>query len=290
MSVKALCAEICSDRSYRRYVSGERQLPQKKIFEFCNRLDISPTDFYSSFLAKDKLEFQKVYKLYDYLVRGNYDDFKKSYQEISKDTLLNKMNQKFYASCMVKYQLETKQISDYTAFDRYSAIVDFPSCSSNEIFDYADIIILDHIAELESSFEHNEKVAMYLLKKILLDDSIVYITSEVKSMMPGLYATISSLHGRTGDVEACLEIADKGIELSLRLGLNFALTRLYYLKSWSLYKRGLEEEAFLTAAKCLANAISYDKVNVYKSYYKLLKDDFKVEPRSFFDIYFNKTK
>ncbi len=290
MKVKTLCEGICSDRSYRRYISGERQLPQSKIFAFCNKLEISPTDFFQTFLDKDTFEFQKIYKLYRKLIEGDIEYYKQEYRSIDEAFLVNKMNQKFYRYTVVRYKFHTNQITKYTALDLFSKIIDYPECISNNIFDFSDISILMDISKIESSMNVIEFPSMKILERILSDESVRYITGKTKNVLPETYATVSEMYGVLNDVATCKKIAVEGIKYSLKHGMNFSLTKLYYLHSWTLFMEGHTEQAYLEAVKCLGNAISLQNEYAYKAYYKLIKDDFKIEPRSFFDMYFNKNK
>ena len=59
ITVDEFCDGICNSRLYRRYLSGERTLTHLKIISFCERLGISPSDFYYSASERDRYELKK---------------------------------------------------------------------------------------------------------------------------------------------------------------------------------------------------------------------------------------
>ena len=60
VTVEKMCNGICSDRQYRKYLSGINNISDQKIMDFCNNLSISPRDFYYSLNEKDLYEYQEI--------------------------------------------------------------------------------------------------------------------------------------------------------------------------------------------------------------------------------------
>ncbi|MFK5883477.1 MAG: helix-turn-helix domain-containing protein, partial [Candidatus Izemoplasma sp.] len=75
ITITNLCDGICSDRQYRRYMSGEHLLSQEKIYTFCEKLGISPGDFFYASLSKDKFDYRELYTLYSFLLSHQFDKF-----------------------------------------------------------------------------------------------------------------------------------------------------------------------------------------------------------------------
>ncbi len=290
MTVKDLCAGIVNERTYRRYLSLERKIPQEKVLEFCQRLEINPTDFYNTFIEKDKFEFAELYKLYRLLIGAKYEEFYKAFSNIPYKNLINKSNQKFYEYLNVKYLYDSKKISVYNAMDRYSNIINFPACKDNNIYDFSDILVLLSLSNVETKKEKSDFQATDILKRILLDDTVRYITADGKYILPSIYATVSMAFGRRGKLETCRKLSESGIAYSLKQGNNLALTNLYYAHSLSLYKLGYVQKAYDEAAKCIANTISTQNIDDYNHYRKILQSDFGVDPTTLFSELLNKYK
>lgn len=285
MTVKQISEGICNERTYRRYIYGERKLPQNKLLDFCNRLEISPTDFYHTFLEKDKQEFQKIYRLYYLLLQGKKEEYKEEVMKINPKYLVNKMNIKLYEYVTIKYQYQIKSMSMYSAYDKYKRILNYPKCINNNIFDFADVIILDTLARIESELANTDKQALKLLHRILLDEKVRYITSEGKNVLASIYATVSLLYLESGEMVTSLQLAEEGIKYSHKLAINLALTNLYYTKAIALYNMGYRERSYLEAAKCLSNIISLENNHHFSVYGKLFKSKIKLDESSLLEYY-----
>lgn len=75
MTVEELCFGICSDRQYRRLLSGEQNISDFKIDQFCNMLGISIKDFYYSASEKDKFEYRRIAILYTNLNNSDFEQY-----------------------------------------------------------------------------------------------------------------------------------------------------------------------------------------------------------------------
>lgn len=288
LTVKELCLDICNERSYRRYLSGERKLPQNKVIAFCHRLDISPTDFYQTFLEKDKIEFQKVYKLYYLLLNGKKDEYAQEVTKVDPKYLINSMNIKLYKYVVNWYSYMMKKITLKQAYSELSTIVNFPNCVSSNIFDFADIIIIDTLVGMEKDLNIKEMKALQLLHRILLDDKVRYITSDGKRILPSIYATVALNYLDNGKYDECIELASEGINNAIRYGTSFALTNLYYAKAIALHNIDKTEDAYIEAANCLGNTMSIQNTHHFSIYSKLFKSKIGLTSKVILDKYVDK--
>lgn len=290
MTVKDLCADIVNERTYRRYLTGDRNLSQEKILLFCRRLEMSPIDFYQTFVEKDRYEFKTLYKLYSYLGLKKYDEFIEGYQKIQYETLINIMNQRFYTYLNVRYLYNTNRISMFTAEEKYREIINFPECENNTFFDFSDILVLSALSSIETKREESDFKATYVLEKILLDDSIRYVTSDANQILPTIYSSVAMAFGKMGELETCKDLCKKGIELSLHLGRNLALTNLYFANAITLNKMGRTEEAHEEIVKCLANTITLQNYELFSYYRKVFIKIMDIDGNELFPIFLDSKK
>lgn len=282
MTTKELCDGIVNERTFRRYLSGERNISQEKVFLFCQRLEISPTTFFNSFLSQDKNEYTKLHRLYTMLHLKEFDDFEKGFSEISRKHLLSKMHLKLYDYLAVRYLKDTNSISLKEAYKRLSEVIDFPKCINNNVFDFADILTLFSLSNTESKERTLGYKGTTLLKRILLDETIRYLDGDNKLIMYGIYAAVSVAYSEMGNFEECLELSKQGIEYCLRYGNNMNLTSLYYVHGKSLMHFGREEEAKLSLVKCLANTITLQNFGQFEFFTNLLHKNFNLGPNELF--------
>lgn len=278
VTITDLCTNVCSRRSYLRYVNGERPLPNDTLYKFCEKLKISPNDFYFSFLSNDQKEFQDILGLYDLIVQKEHSTLKVELKKrLNSMDQLNALSKKVLEYINTRYLLETKQITRLHAIDLMNKIINYPECLKGTLFDFGDVLCLIKLSDLQSNNEHQENI-LSLLENILIDDSFRFISPETRMIMPDLYATLAISFGRLDKLDKCLTVAEIGIKQSIESGVNNALTQLYYAKALSLLKTGRVNEGMVYAGKCLSNTITRNDKRRLKLYKQLLLDDFKVDP------------
>lgn len=153
LTVKSLCDDIVDQRTYRRYLSGERTLTHLKIVEFCKRLKISTTDFYYSARESDKYEFQQINNLYKFISARDFEKFYSEIRNIKRDRIIDIQNLRFYDFCILKVEFELNKKTNDQLIRELSKIIDYPNCIGKTAFDFVDLITLQLIAEIETKFE-----------------------------------------------------------------------------------------------------------------------------------------
>ncbi len=283
ITVASFCDGICSDRHYRRLLSGEQNITNNKINDFCNKLGISTKDFYYSANEKDNYEYSKIMKLYLHLCKNDLDEFRNELKNIKRERLISNQNKRFLEYCLVRYQYMLKKLSDRHCLEQLSLICNYPINKTYASFDFVDIISLVIIAEIEVKAEKLE--ALNLLRKILTSKSLVYISSESRHILPSIYGTVSILLSRLEKYEKASSVANSGIKYSIRHSNFSTLTHLYYVMCYTSFKMNKIARAEQYAAKSIANAISRGNKLEYKMTYRLIEKNLKVDPLSLFNYY-----
>ena len=106
ITVDEMCNGICSDRQYRKYLSGVNNISDQRIMEFCNNLSISARDFYYSLNEKDLYDYQIIRDLYYKIINKKYLSVTKTLDNLSKRDNLNKQNTRFYEYCKTRFLYE----------------------------------------------------------------------------------------------------------------------------------------------------------------------------------------
>jgi len=276
MTVERLCHGICNSRQYRKYLTGVNNISDKRITEFCNVLGISTRDFYYSLSKNDIYQFNSVKTIYNYLTQKNYKKVRKHISEIVDVESFSIQNKKFLDYCSIRMKLEENLIYDIEALDKASAIICYPSCIKNEVFDFVDIIVLLLISQTEIKIKKTD--ALELLKKILVNNDTIYLSAESRNMIPTIYSTVSILLGRLRRTEESIEVAQVGIEYCNKFYFSKSLTWLYYCLADG-YKRMLKPSlAEENAVLCFSNVLASKNANNIRTFYKLLYKDFQKDP------------
>lgn len=276
MTEDQFCEGICDTRSYRRYISGERKLPHKKIMEFCDKLGISSSDFFYNSKTIEREELNKIRKLYENIADKDYISFYKNRGLVNQDRILNEQNRKYFSLCNIKADYETHKTLDQVAVTNMAKLINYPRCINKRIFDFIEMAALSFIASIEIKVEETQ--ALDKLISILSSVEFIYINSESRYILPTIYANASIYLGRLKRFEESLKIADAGIKYCKGVFDLHALSYLRYMRAYCLLVLGQQKESELEAIRCLALAIGKDNKLEMNSFKRVLQKDFKFNP------------
>jgi len=100
-------------------LSGERNITHQRIFQFCEKLKLSPSDFYYTASKRDRYELQKIYNLYQMIYTHDYSRFTEELSKINRKKLISKQNEKFLEYCISKSSVVHKTESDEKVIRNY---------------------------------------------------------------------------------------------------------------------------------------------------------------------------
>lgn len=241
---------VCSDRQYRRYLSGESQVSQRTIRKFCEKLEISSNDFYNSFHQNDHEEYAKVSAIYGLINDKKYKDALELINDISTHTFLSSLTKKFFQYCSITYRFEQEEIQPHYALDLYSRIINYPEILSKAEFNFVDIITLSQIAKIDSKYQRYD--ALYKLTELLESKKLVYTSSNTRYVYPSIYVKVIKLFWQKKDHDKAFFLINEGINYSIYLNDFTTLPELLYMKSFilkSLYNK--HDESIRFASYCL---------------------------------------
>ena len=276
MTTKHLCQNICSERQYRKYLSGDNNISDSRITEFCNVLGISSRDFYYTLNKDDIYEYGLVREIYELLMNKEYSKVSTKLDAIKDPDSFSFQNNRFLNYCIIRLKFEKKsQYPDATVLD-IKELLDYSQIKNSDIFDFVDILLLRLLAEIEVTIKKTE--CLDLLIRILSNRELIYLSAETRNMMPVVYSTVSVLLGRLKRFEECIEVSNAGIEYCNKFSFSKTLTWLFYSKSIANKMLHNHIDAELNAVYCFTNVIAGNNKKDIKIFYNLLKDDFQKDP------------
>ncbi|ERJ12643.1 helix-turn-helix transcriptional regulator [Haloplasma contractile] len=275
-TVKQLCDGICSDRQYRKYLSGDNNISDQRLMDFCDNLGISARDFYYSLNEKDVYVLKHIKNLYYALTKKKYNKVSSLLENTHNIDLMTNQNRRFFNYCLIRFYYETKKYDEKHAISEASKYVDYPKCKDNNVFDFVDILFLLFIAQIEIHVGIQQ--GLKILLKILSNKNFLYLSSENRSILPPVYSTVSIMLGKLKLYDQCIEITDSGIDFCIKNSFNKSLTRLYYSKAVAHKMLDNLDLAKHYAVLCFTNVISRNNKSEIKLFYKTLMQDFDIDP------------
>lgn len=276
LKVEDFCDGICNPRTYRRMLSGERAITHERIFQFCEKLKLSPSDFYYTSSNRDRFELQKILELYKMIFTHDYSQFFESISKINRKRLFSNQNEKFLDYCELKAKYVHHLSRDNEVLNSLYSIANYPDCLNKKTFDFVDLNILMLIAEIQ--IKYDEFSSLDKLIEILNNKLNIITRSDTSRMFPTIYSNVSLFLSRLNRHPEVIDISTKGIEYSIEFNLMSSLAHLHYLKSHSLLLIGNKMESEIEACKCISSAIAKNNKEEIRVFIKELEFDHGISP------------
>lgn len=265
------CSDICEPRTYRMYISGQRVMSQKMLNGFCQKLKITPRDFYNSYNLNDIEEYKKVSDIYNYIRKGQYENARKIMILFDDKEFVNYNSKLFYDFCVIRYNEKTKSIVKAEALSRYRKLINYPKCLEKSIFTHQETMSIAAIAELEN--EIKETRALEFLTDFITSKSIKLSSSVHKDVLPTAYSLVAYLHGMNGNYEEVVKVADRGIRYCLINDILNELDRLYYYGFLSRHYLDLPNKDYYFKKFLAATFVATDDIKQYQRIVDILTRD-----------------
>lgn len=288
ITIKDLCDGLCDDRQYRKYRSGENNVSDIRLLEFCERLGISSRDFYFTLNEKDEYDFKVLKNLYNFIINKDYYEAKKILDKGFKHSYLTIQNKRLFEYCKIKYRYKQKEYTSDQAVKEIGHNINVQECCKNEIFDFVDILFLLMLAEIQVKTEKMQ--ALDQLIKILNNPDSLYMSPEKRGLIAPIYSNVSIMLGRLNRLSDLLKINALGIDYCLKNSFSRSLTKLYQTRALALYRLERFSEADEYIAKCISNSISIESGEETVKLFSQLVKDFNKNPFDVLTEYFTREK
>lgn len=281
ITVKELCNNICSDRQYRKYLSGVNNISDQRIAEFCEVLGISTRDFYYTLNQKDQYIFNSIKVIYSKLISKSLKEAYRLLDEFRDIDNITNQNFRFLNYCRIRFDYDDNRVLPEGAIDRIKKYIPYPDCKDSEAYDFVDILFLLLISKIETKKEN--ETGLNILLKILSNNEMIYLTAENRNIIPPIYANTSLMLGSLNKLHECLRISLEGIGYCKKHSFSSSLTWLYYSASIAHKKLDHQRDSKYYALLCMSSAIANNKPSVTSHFYNLLSSDFNNDPYLLFN-------
>ncbi|KFZ26211.1 MAG: hypothetical protein KQ78_01562 [Candidatus Izimaplasma bacterium HR2] len=264
---------ICSIRQYWRYRNGDNVCTQKKITLFLEKLNLSHSEFFNYFYAKELSEYKRLAKLYSLININKKNEAKEIITSLNNINFVSIETRSLFSLYKLLYENEFSNSSLQHKINNYAKAIDYPKCLERTFYSFRDLVLLIRIAKYESKcniFKATER-----LYEIIKTD-IVYVSGHTRFFMPSIFVSLSKIYGSSGDFTKSLDISNEGIEYSKRIQDSRALPNLYYSSAISKYKLGIRNQYEDDIIKCLFSSIASHSKETYNLYVNLIKNTFGI--------------
>ncbi len=271
LTVESLCFGICDASSYRRYKSGDRNIPIERIKLFCDKLGIGLDEFLYNLSTKHDFEYQKINNLYTLLLNKKYKDISNELKHIHIKDLSLEKHITFYYFILYTYQFEINQIK----VENYYKNLEHLQKKVSGFYTFNDLIILEKMAWIE--VDRHETTSLDLLSSIILNRKTLYGLSTMYSTLSSIMSNIANMYNKLDLYEQSNSICEAGILYMKKYNTYKHIYVLYYLLAYNHKMLENLELSNKYLAMTLTNLFSIDNQKEYQYIITLIKDEFNLD-------------
>lgn len=247
---------VCSDRHYRRCLSGESIMSQKFFNQLLQKLNISPSEFYHSFNDVERYEMDQLAKLFNTTMDNQFEQADKMINEFKKHPFKSKEASDFFRLSEIYTEYNLGRSNQYDAVEQYKDLINYPAILDKKFFTFLEFASMQQMALISSNYG-NYEIAEEVYKLVKMD-GFKYLSSTNRYLLPPIYNSLSIMFGMKGDIAKSVDIAEVGIAYSKKTFDHKTLHILYYLASFGKFQLGRKSEAYDDAVKCISLIIARD--------------------------------
>lgn len=229
MSREELTEGIISLSQFKRYLRGNSSVPNSVLIQLADRLKFSISDIHLMFRAKSDKQYKKITKIYNKIRLNEFNEAKKLANEMKKEATISDYNKLFFDFCMITIQHNQKLVSDIHVLGMYSNLIDFPTSSNSDSFNWVELNTLLKIVIISAKIENYEPSE--IMYKTMISKTFISSYTGDTHFLPGLYATLSQIFGKQKAFSQVADLTFKGIEYCKKFEVTTQLAHLYILNS-----------------------------------------------------------
>lgn len=260
---------IVSTRQYKRYLSGDSEMPYRVLNLFSERLGFNPVKIQGVILEAQSDQNELIEKLFNLSVAHQFDTFDKLHKENPIEQFLSKELEMYYETAILvhDYYRYNKPIEECSIV--LKEIINYDIAIKKELFEPTELLVLSILLMFLDS--DDKEVVLQKLSNQLLKDKVT-LGNDFYSRQ---YITlrIAREYGIRKQDNKVIELCLNALESSERARIHFNYDFFYYYLALS-YRNLKDEENKKKYVTKLYRYLQFvdDKVKTDKYVTKLKKD------------------
>lgn len=285
LSQESFTDEIVSLRQYRRYLSGESEVPFQVIDQLSEKIGIKTDNLLREFEIANVEETKLVTKLFNLAVNYDHASFLELSKELPVEQVIDKNNQLMYQHSIILDKLYSQQITLRQSGEMNAMLINYPEILESQILTATEMLILTSLIDSLDQSEHYQ-----IIKKIeaFLDDRTTVFSGGSEKIYIFMLAKISKFFGIHEDFDNVLKFCKIGIELNLSVKLYYLMEYFYYYQALVYYRLEnfeLYEDMLIRCFSVLQFEGNQKKIEKFTN---LIEEDFNIDFIEFAANHFSK--
>jgi hypothetical protein len=277
---------IVSLRQYRRYLSGESDIPFQVADKLSERLGVQTINLLGEIEATRFEEKRKVDKFYNSVLNNSKDDVQSMITYFQNLEFIDPENKVLFLHGLSLYLLITDQDTRSVTVQKNKDLIVYPSILKRTIITLNEMVILSSILDYSEDPKDTQEISDRL-KQFLENRSFVIGTGHepIFNLVLFRLARYSGKNNLFGDV---INYCTMGIERNHSHKFYYLLDYYYYYSSLAYYSLGDIPNYELMLVKCfnvLQTEGNQKKIDKFTS---LINEDFSINFKEFVVSYYQK--
>ncbi|MDX9691955.1 MAG: helix-turn-helix transcriptional regulator [Acholeplasmataceae bacterium] len=287
ISQEAFTDEVVSLRQYRRYLSGESDIPFQVIHQLTAKLSVKTDTLLRDFDFAKVIETDSIIKMYNHVANYNFEEYVKLYNKIPLDHIIESNNRMLYQYSHILYQFLTKKASKEETAQANIRLVNYPKVLNQQIITSIEMLILSSFLDfLDES--HHEKI-VDKIEDFIKNQSIM-ISDANEKIYIFVLAKLAKYVGIREDYRNVIRYCNLGIEKNTETMSYYLMEYFYYYTALAYYNLEDYENYEKNLVHCF-NVLQFDSnQKKIEKFTNLINADFDIEFKDFVVDYYQKNK
>jgi transcriptional regulator with XRE-family HTH domain len=277
---------IVSLRQYRRYLSGESDIPFQVADKLSERLGVQTINLLGEIEATRFEEKRKVDKFYNSVVNNSKDDVLSMITYFENLQFIDPENKVLFLHGLSLYLLITDQDTRSVTVQKNKDLIAYPAILKRTIITLNEMVILSSILDYSDDPNDTQEISEKL-KQYLENRSFVIGTGHepIFNLVLFRLARYSGKNSLFGDV---INYCTMGIERNHSHKFYYLLDYFYYYSALAYYRLGDMDNYQVTLIKCFNVLQTEGNQKKIDKFTLLINQDFSINFKEFVINYYQK--
>jgi len=274
LSQEAFTDQVVSLRQYRRYLSGESEIPFQVIQLLSEKIGVKTDNLLREFENAKIAETEIVLQLFNSAVNYAHDEFIKLSKENPLKQIIDKTNQLMYQHSIILDELYSRKIDKAEAGKRNAELINYPKILDSQIITSIEMLILSSLMDF---FDESHHRAIVEKAQNFINDSSLVISGGSEKIFVFIVSKIAKFYGIHEDYDNVISICEIGIQKNFKLRSFYLMEYFFYYQALSYFKKENYDAYEKVLVQCF-NVLHYEgnlkKIEKFKS---LIEEDFNID-------------
>ncbi len=277
---------IVSLRQYRRYLTGESDIPFQVADKLSERLGVQTINLLGEIEAARFEEKRKVDKFYNSVVNNSKDDVNSMISYFKNLEFIDPENKILFLHGLSLYLLITDQATRSVTVQENKVLIDYPSILKRTIITLNELVILSSILDYSDDFDDSQEISNRL--KSFLENRSFVIGAGHEPIFNLVLFRLARYSGKNNLFNDVISYCTMGIDRNHSHKFYYLLDYYYYYSALSYYRLGdiANYEAMLV--KCFNVLQTEGNQKKIEKFTNMINEDFSINFKDFVIGYYQK--